>query len=126
MPCKFFVVPSHGAGQSGREVNAFLAARRIPAVGRRRADQGCASFWSFCVDYLPGAASPGFAAGRPGAPRGKADSRVVLKPEEFAVFARLRDRRKEVAAAEAVPLSTPFTNEQLSQFGGQVIKEPLA
>jgi len=38
----------------------------------------------------------------------------VLSPDDFAVFARLRDLRKEIAKEEAVPVYTIFTNEQLA------------
>ncbi len=44
------------------------------------------------------------------------DYKEILKPEDFAVFARLRDLRKEIAQAEAVPVYTIFTNEQLAQM----------
>ena len=37
-------------------------------------------------------------------------------PEQFAAFARLRDLRKVMAQAEAVPVYTIFTNEQLAQI----------
>ena len=48
--------------------------------------------------------------------RAKVDYKEVLKPEEFAVFARLRELRKEMAQAEAVPVYTIFTNEQPAQM----------
>ena len=44
------------------------------------------------------------------------DYKEILKSEDFAVFARLRDLRKEIAQAEAVPVYTVFTNEQLAQL----------
>ena len=47
---------------------------------------------------------------------GKIDYREVLSPEDFAVFARLRQLRKEIAQAEAVPVYTIFTNDQLAQM----------
>ena len=53
---------------------------------------------------------------RKGGGRGKVDYREVLSPEDFAVFARLRQARKEIAQAEAVPVYTVFTNEQLAQM----------
>ena len=67
---------------------------------------------------LPGVAaeSSGSPAARNGAARGKVDYREVLSPEDFAVFARLRQVRKEIAQAEAVPVYTVFTNEQLAQM----------
>jgi len=46
-------------------------------------DQGPESFWSFCVDYLE--------TGQGGAPpqHGRIDYRKVLKPQAFALFAKL-------------------------------------
>jgi hypothetical protein len=117
MPFQFFTVSPHGAEQAERAINAFLCGHRILAVDRRWVEQGSASFWSFCIDYLAGAPAPGFAAGvRPGGPRGRVDYREVLKPEEFAVFARPRERRKEIATAAAVPVYSLFTNEQLARM----------
>jgi superfamily II DNA helicase RecQ len=42
--------------------------------------------------------------------------KAILPPEEFAVFSRLREVRKEMAQTEAVPVYTLFTNEQLAQM----------
>ena len=39
-----------------------------------------------------------------------------MSPEDFAVFAKLRDWRKERAEKEGVPVYTVFTNEQLSKI----------
>ncbi len=44
------------------------------------------------------------------------DYREVLSAEDFAVFAKLRDLRKEIAQGEAVPVYTIFTNEQLAKM----------
>lgn len=80
---------------------------------RRWVDQGHDSFWSFCVDYLDG---PQDTAGdRSGTKRGK-DYRDVLSPADFAVFAKLRELRKEIGQTEGVPVYTIFTNEQLAQM----------
>ena len=51
----------------------------------------------------------------PAATKGKRiDYRDVLSEADFAVFKRLREWRKQVAAAEGVPVYTVFTNEQLA------------
>src|SRR5947209_337760 len=101
MPFKFFIVPIQDGGQAEEQLNAFLRAHRVLAVDRRWVEQGSALFWSFCIDFLEGG-SDGSAPGRGPGARGKVDYKEVLKPEEFAVFARLRDLRKEIAQAEAV------------------------
>jgi hypothetical protein len=44
------------------------------------------------------------------------DYRERLSPEDFTVFARLRDLRKRMAQAEAVPVYAGFTNDQLARM----------
>ena len=48
--------------------------------------------------------------------RRRIDYKTVLSPEDFVVFAKLREWRKEVAAEEGVPVYTIFTNEQLAKI----------
>ena len=96
-------------------LNGFLRSHRVLTVDRRWVDQGAESFWSFCVDYLESAGGSS-SEGKNGPVRGKVDYRDELSPEDFAVFARLRQLRKETAQSEAVPVYTVFTNEQLAQM----------
>ncbi len=116
MAYRFFVVSVKDDGTAATELNGFLRSRRVLAVDRRWVEQGSESYWSFCVDYLEsggGGSSPPF---KSGAGRGKVDYREVLNPEDFSVFARLRQVRKELAQAESVPVYAVFTNEQLAQM----------
>lgn len=48
--------------------------------------------------------------------RNRVDYKEVLSESEFALFAKLRDLRKEISLAEAVPVYTVFTNEQLASM----------
>lgn len=119
MPLRVFLVPARDDGSAQRELNGFLGSHRILAIDRRFVDQGENSFWSFCVDYLESSAgSHGGGSGSRGAVNRttKVDYREVLSPEEFAVFAQLRDWRKQVSQAAAVPVYTVFTNEQLARM----------
>jgi hypothetical protein len=102
MPFKFFTIPIQNVEAAEVELNGFLRAHRVLAVDRRCVEQGSTSFWSFCVDYLD--PQPGSGPGSPGGGgRTKVDYKEVLTPEEFAVFARLRELRKQLAQAEAAP-----------------------
>ena len=47
---------------------------------------------------------------------GKVDYMKVLSPDEFAVFSRLRNLRKELAAKDGVPPFVVFTDEQLASI----------
>ena len=44
------------------------------------------------------------------------DYKEILKPEEFEVFSRLREWRRNVAEKEGVPVYTVLTNDQLAQI----------
>jgi superfamily II DNA helicase RecQ len=110
VPYRFFLIPVRQSEAAGDELNRFLGSHRVLNVDRRWVDQGTESFWSFCVDYLEtgqGGASP---------QHGKVDYREALKPDEFALFAKLRTLRQEIAKDEAVPVYMVFTNEQLAQM----------
>jgi hypothetical protein len=89
VPYRFFVIPARDSGHAAAELNGFLGSHRVLAVDRRWVDQGADSFWAFPVDYLDARSSPN-TAGKDGSGRGKIDYREVLSPEDFAVFARLR------------------------------------
>jgi superfamily II DNA helicase RecQ len=115
MAFKIITVPLQDGGKAEAELNGFLRSHKVLAVDRRWVDQGAGSFWCFCIDYLE-LSGNGPVAVRPGQVHGKVDYREVLKPEDFAVFTRLRDLRKEMAQAEAVPVYTIFTNDQLAQM----------
>ena len=115
MPFKFFTVPIQNARRPRRSSTGFSAVHRVLAVDRRWVEQGATSFWSFCVDYLEHAAGSGTASSgrrrvREGGLQGGAESRGVrgLRPVARAAQG---DR-----AAEAVPVYTIFTNEQLAQM----------
>ena len=99
MSFKIFTVPIGDTSRAEGELNAFLHGHKVLSVDRRLVEQGTGSFWSFCVDYLE-VSSSGSADGRPAGQRGKVDYKEVLSQEDFAVFARLREVRKEIAQAE--------------------------
>lgn len=115
MAYAFFTIPIAAPEGPTAELNAFLRSHRILKVDRQWVDQGTSSLWSLCVEYLDGSGNSARADGQAGM-RGKIDYKQVLPAEDFALFAKLRDARKEIAQAEAVPVYTIFTNEQLAQM----------
>lgn len=97
-------------------MNAFLRSHRVLAVKKEFVAEGKNSFWTFCVEYLDGAAMVS-GSGLGGKPP-KVDYKEVLKPEEFQVFSRLRGWRKGVAEKEGVPVYAVLTNAE-RQHGHQ-------
>jgi superfamily II DNA helicase RecQ len=110
---RFFTIPLRDVSSAETELNAFLGSHRVLGVERHFVDRGANSFWTLCVDYLPGVAS---AAAPSFDKKGRIDYREVLPPEDFLVFVKLRDLRKQIAQAEAVPVYTIFTNDQLADM----------
>ena len=112
MQWSFLRIPVIG-GDEAEELNRFLRSVRVLNVHREFVSHGDASFWAVAVEYLPGEAG---SRGKREAGAERVDFRAVLSPEDFSLFARLREWRKEVGVAEGVPVYTIFTNEQLAEM----------
>ncbi len=108
----FFSVPMGNPSDVGEDLNRLLKSERVLAVHREFVSDGGNSVWAFAVEYLSGTMDQ--KKGRPG--KGRVDYREVLSPEDFALFVKLRDWRKETAGREAIPVYTVFTNEQLANL----------
>jgi len=94
MSLKFFTIPIQDLASSEGELNSFMANHRVLSVDRHFVDHGASSFWTVCVDFLDGQpATSSDSRTR----RAKVDYRDLLDPEEFTVFAKLRDLRKEIS-----------------------------
>lgn len=106
MKYAFFTIPVHGGDQETQALNAFCAGHRVLEVNRQFVMDGQQSLWAFCVSYLGGDSAA--------SPRRKVDYKDVLSEQEFAVYARLRELRSELARQEGVPAYAVFTNEQLA------------
>lgn len=111
MHLRFFTVPIHGGEEVAAELNRFLGAHRILATDRSLVQDGANSAWALCVSFEP-AADPSQPAKR----GSKIDYREVLNEQDFAVFARLRTLRKELADGEGIPAYAVLTNEQLAEL----------
>ena len=91
------------------EINAFLRSVRVLQVQKEFVSLGAQSFWSLCVEYLESSSLKARNAAR-----SKVDYKEVLSSEDFVVFSRLRELRKELATEEAIPVYAICTNEQLA------------
>lgn len=94
------------------ELNGFLSSHRILKVREEFVQQGSATCLVFVVEYLDSV--PGRSSG--GGREPKVDYKKELSEEEFMVYSRLRDVRRELAEKEATPVYNVFTNAQLAEI----------
>ena len=111
MPFKFFTIPVRDPQAAEASLNAFVGARRVITVERQFVANGDNSLWAVCVSYVEAESRPS-----PDKRQGRVDYRELLPPEEFAVFAKLRALRKELAEREGVPLFAICSNDQLADM----------
>lgn len=112
MKLHFFAIPALDVATSEAQLNAFLAGHRVAAVEKHFVANGNAGFWSVCVTSVEGAKP----APAPGRREKSPDYREILSEADFALYARLRTRRKELAERDGVPVYAVFTNEQLAEM----------
>jgi len=108
---KFFSIPVTREQEGEEELNAFLRRVRLINIYREMVCQEGRYYWAITAEYTTDSEKD---ARRGELARRKIDYKEEMTPENFAVFARLRDWRKETAQKEAVQLYTIFMNEQLA------------
>ncbi len=112
---KHFRIPSVTESDEETAMNTFLRSVQVLTVHRDFVEEGSCSFTLFTVEYLFRTSQPG----KPAIKKGKIDYREVLCSEDFTLFSKLRNWRKETATKEAVAVYTIFTNEQLAQMSSK-------
>ena len=106
MQYKTFFLPIFGSEQAEMQLNSFLRTNRIITVQKEflQNERG----WCFLVEYTNDADST--------KATGKVDYMKILSQEDFAIFSKLRELRKTIAAQEQIPAYAVFTDEQLSHI----------
>jgi superfamily II DNA helicase RecQ len=122
MKLRFFTVPVWGEGTEEETLNQFLAQHRILNIEKHMVQNGAASVWTVGVSY----AEAGNAGPATGTKKSKVDYREVLNPEDFAVFAQLRELRKTMSEKDGVPPYAIFTNDQLAELVKRRVSTPAA
>lgn len=110
---KIFYVGRANGSDEEEELNLFLRQRRVVKVERFFSATSNDSFWTFCVEYLPGA-PPATSNESRGSNKTRIDYRDVLSDEDFQLYAELREWRKRRAFETSAPVYTVLTNEQLA------------
>jgi len=109
MKYQFFAISALNPEPNTNLLNGFLASHRIVEVIRDFVSDGGKSFWAICVVYTDD---------NPPLPKtnrsAKVDYKEVLNPNDFALYAELREWRKQVAAEDGIPVYNVFSNEHLA------------
>lgn len=114
MQYKFFSIPARDSSLAEDELNVFLRSVRVLNISSQFAIIGNSPTWFFVVEYLPGSSDRDSQTQK--GSRRRVDYREVLAPQDFVLFSKLRDWRKEEAAKDAVPVYALFTNDQLAKI----------
>ena len=119
---KIFRVPSNSNSEEETAFNTFLRSVTHLTIHRDFVVMDSHSYTVFTVEYYEN----GQPLGKSKSKKAKIDYREVLSPEDFTLFAKLREWRKGTAAREAIAVYTIFTNEELAQIAGQRPKSKSA
>jgi len=92
------------------ELNGFLANSKVLEMEQKFYQNEKGAHWCFCVPYLI-SNSGSFS---PQSTKQKVDYKELLNEIEFAIFSKLRECRKTIAANDAVPAYAVFTDEELA------------
>lgn len=98
-----------GDQEAQEALNRFLRGHRILTV-EKVFDGGA---WHFCISWQPAASSPD--RDGKGKNTARVDYREILDAPTFALFAHLREVRKQLAEKERLPAFAILTNEQLAE-----------
>ncbi len=105
---KFFMISMKNTSEAEEVFNRFLRGGNIINITKEFVGQGENSFWSIAVEYHTGTGAS--ASDK----RGRVDYREVLSPEDFAIYAKLREWRRTIAEKESTQLFNVFTNDQMA------------
>jgi superfamily II DNA helicase RecQ len=109
MQYRFFWINAAYPSAGEEQLNQFLRSHAILHIEREFVAAAADSGWSVCVSYRASGANT---AGK----SVKVDYREVLNEEDFSVFAKCRNLRKQLAEQEGVPVYTVFSNQQLAEM----------
>lgn len=113
MNLKFFTIPVWNAATPEAELTAFCSNHTVIDIERHFVENGGKAYWAVCVIWTEAGSG---APKRDSSARNKIDYKEVLSPEDFQIYAQLRELRKTLAERDGVPPYAVMTNEQLARM----------
>ena len=114
MSFELFTIELPNGREELERLNRFLGTHRVVSTQRQTVVRDGIPYLVFCLEYIPAQEAHGVASNADGGER--KDVWQSLSPDERAAYAKLRDLRNELAAAEHVKAFVIFTNEQLAEM----------
>jgi hypothetical protein len=121
MPFRIFTISAAEPDDGLNELNQFLASHRVIEVDKRFHTDGPSVSWHFCVNYAV-KRSPSPDTNQTASRYGSIDYKKELSPADFAVYAKLREVRKEIADEKSIQLFTILTNKQLATLATRRVR----
>jgi len=111
---KFFRIPVISIDAWEEELNRFLRSVKVVHVQREFIDRGENSFWTLAIEYI--STESGSWSGLESHKKERTDYKNLLSSEDFSIYVKLREWRKNIASQEGVPVYVIFTNEQMAKI----------
>lgn len=108
---KIFTIPISTPDDLVNELNQFVQTHQIIKISKDLVKENEQTCWCFLIEYLSGSE-----AKKQSKPKSKIDYREVLSPEDFTLYAQIRDWRKKIAEKEGIALYSVLTNEQMARI----------
>lgn len=115
MQFRIFRISGSGDAEAEMSLNQFLRAHRVVSVIKELVQIPEGASWHFCVEYLFESETQN-EKHTFGKKQGRVDYKELLSDADFAVYAKLRELRKEISQRDGVPVYAIATNEHLSQM----------
>lgn len=110
MQVRIFTLPISDNGDLQAEMNRFLAVSRVLEIEQHFFQNEKGAYWTFCIRYL----NTNAVSFSQQSTKQKIDYKERLSENEFAIFSKLREYRKIIAANDAVPAYAVFTDDELA------------
>ncbi|MDM8516688.1 HRDC domain-containing protein [Desulfobacterales bacterium HSG16] len=115
MQLRFFSIPVKYEAEAEIELNNFLKTVRVITIHRELICQEGRHFWAIAVEYSIGEVKTGKKSENVKNKK-KIDYREVLSPENFEIYAKLREWRKQAADREGLKVYNVLMNEHMAKM----------